>query len=61
MVRSFKPYIEPWEPWYAWHPVRHDGGWLWLCKVWRQGWVMPNTTSYFYMTEREYLIYKLRY
>ena len=62
--RIWHPYCEPWEPWFAWHPIQHDGKYIWLKQVWRQGWVDGSTVRYpsFYMykTKREYLIYKLK-
>jgi hypothetical protein len=55
-----------WEPWFAWHPVKDmNGRWRWREHIYRK---VGNTyidhddyTWYYYLTDRELLIFLLRW
>lgn len=39
----------PWEPWFAWHPVKVHGHWTWLKTVYRKPvWAMSDTFNTYY-------------
>jgi len=35
LFKDEKERLMRWHRWFAWHPVRWDGGWAWLEPVWR--------------------------
>lgn len=42
------PLLTEWQPWYAWRPVRINGKWYWLTRVYRKFLLSPGGGFYKY-------------